>query len=145
MTVACPIEWLLLLHAATTLFMVGVIWFVQVVHYPLFSRVGEAAFPEYERHHARRTGWVVGLPMLVELGTAIAIVWCLGGALPWSGLGLLAVVWTSTGLWQVPAHRRLERGFDAAVQRWLVRTNWVRTWAWSGRGIIAFALLVAPR
>ncbi|MBM4195260.1 MAG: hypothetical protein FJ202_12930 [Gemmatimonadetes bacterium] len=90
MTVACPIEWLLLLHAAMTLFMVGVIWFVQVVHYPLFSRVGEAAFPEYGRHHVRRTGWVVGLPMLVELGAAIAIVWCLGGVLAWWGMGLPA-------------------------------------------------------
>ncbi|MFY0528690.1 hypothetical protein ACN28I_37835 [Archangium gephyra] len=29
----------LLAHAAATLFMVGLIWFVQVVHYPLFSRV----------------------------------------------------------------------------------------------------------
>ena len=145
MTVVCPIEWLLLLHAVTTLFMVGVIWFVQVVHYPLFSRVGEAQFPEYEHHHARRTGWVVGPPMLVELGTAIATAWCLGGALAWCGLGLLAVVWTSTGLWQVPAHRRLEGGFDAAVQRRLVSTNWVRTVAWSARGIIACALIVAPR
>ena len=32
---------LLLLHAAATLFMTGLIWFVQVVHYPLFARVGE--------------------------------------------------------------------------------------------------------
>ena len=145
MTIACPIEWLLLLHAATTLFMVGVIWFVQVVHYPLFSRVGEAAFPEYERHHARRTGWVVAMPMLLELGTATATVWCLGGALPWCGLGLLAVAWVSTGLWQVPAHRRLAGGFDAVTHRRLVRTNWVRTVAWSARGIIACALIVAPR
>jgi hypothetical protein len=83
--------------------------------------------------------------MLVELGTAIATVWCLGGALAWCGLGLLAVVWTCTGLWQVPAHRWLERGFDAAAQRWLVRTSWVRTGARSARGIIACALLVAPR
>lgn len=145
MTGPGPIEWLLLSHAAVTLFMVGVIWFVQVVHYPLFARVGEASFPEYERHHARQTGWVVGLPMLVELGSASAIVWYVGGVLAWCGLGLLAVVWTSTWLWQVPAHRRLERRFDAAVQGWLVSTNWVRTGAWSARGVIALALTVAPR
>ena len=145
MTVADRLEWLLLVNAATTLFMVGVIWFVQIVHYPLFSLVGEAAFPEYERHHARRTGWVVAMPMLLELGTAIATVWCLGGALAWCGLGLLAVAWVSTGLWQVPAHRRLEGGFDAVTHRRLMRTNWVRTVAWSARGIIACALVVAPR
>ncbi len=29
----------LYLHAAATIFMTGLIWFVQVVHYPLFSEV----------------------------------------------------------------------------------------------------------
>jgi hypothetical protein len=128
-----------------TLFMVGVIWFVQVVHYPLFSRVGEAAFAEYERHHTRRTGWVVVVPMLLELGTAVATAGYVGGALAWCGLGLLAVAWVSTAFWQVPAHRRLEGGFDAVTHRRLVRTNWVRTVAWSIRGVIACALLLAPR
>ena len=145
MTVATPLVWLLLVHAATTLFMAGIIWFVQIVHYPLFSRVGDAAFSEYERHHARRTGWVVAMPMFLELGTAIATVSVIGGALAWCGLGLLAIAWVSTGLWQVPAHRRLEGGFDAVTHRRLVKTNWVRTVAWSVRGIIACALLVAHR
>jgi hypothetical protein len=103
MTSALLLDWLLV-NAAVTSFMVGVIWFVQVVHYPLFARVGEAAFSEYERHHARRTSWVVAMPMLVELGTAIATVLVVGGALAWCGLGLLAAAWASTGLWQVPAH-----------------------------------------
>lgn len=40
MTPAEARQWLLLVHAAVTLYMTGVIWFVQVVHYPLFSCVG---------------------------------------------------------------------------------------------------------
>lgn len=145
MTIAAAADWLLLVNAATTLFMVGVIWFVQIVHYPLFSRVGQSVFSEYERHHARRTGWVVVLPMLLELVTAIAIVLVRGGALAWCGLAMLAVIWGSTGLLQVPAHRRLGGGFEANTHRRLVKTNWVRTVAWSGRGLIACALLVSPR
>ena len=143
MTSACPVEWLLLTHAGATLFMVGVIWFVQVVHYPLFSGVGDAGFSAYERQHARRTGWVVGAPMLVELATAVAAAWCVGGTIAFAGLALLAAIWASTGLWQVPAHRRLEAGFDAAVHRRLVTTNWLRTVAWSARGVVALALLGA--
>lgn len=138
-------EGLLLVHAATTLFMAGVIWFVQVVHYPLFERVGEDGFSAYERQHTRRTGWVVATPMLTELATAIALAWRLGGALTWSGLFLLMVVWLCTWLWQVPAHRRLEKGFDAATHRRLVRTNWVRTIVWSARGILALVMLGVPR
>jgi len=136
---------LLLAHAATTLFMVGVIWFVQMVHYPLFQRVGQAGFAEYERQHTRKTGYVLAVPMLVELTTAVALTWRLGGALSWSGLVLLMGIWLSTWLWQVPAHHRLEHGFDAATHRRLVRTNWLRTIGWSARGILALALLVVPR
>jgi len=85
MTFDAPVFWLLLVNAAATLFMVGVIWFVQIVHYPLFALVGEAAFSEYERHHARRTGWVVAIPMLLELGASMGTVWVVGG--PWPGPG----------------------------------------------------------
>ena len=54
---------LLLVHAATTLFMVGVIWFVQIVHYPLFQRVGKDGFGAYERQNTRKTGYVLALPI----------------------------------------------------------------------------------
>jgi hypothetical protein len=140
-----PPDWLLLVNAVATCFMVGVIWFVQIVHYPLFSRVGESAFSEYERHHARRTGWVVAMPMILELVTAVAMVLAMGDTLAWCGLSLLAVIWGSTVLLQVPAHRRLERGFDAITHRWLMKSNWIRTVAWSGRGLIACSLLMSPR
>jgi hypothetical protein len=63
-------------------------------------------------------------------------------SLAWQGLALLAVVWLSTFLLQVPCHRRLERGFDAAAASRLVATNWIRTIAWSLRAAVAVALLV---
>ena len=127
-------------HAAATWFMVGLIWFVQIVHYPLFSRVGESGYAEYAREHVRRTGWVVAGPMLAELAFAVAVVWVVGGALAWIGLALVGVIWMSTWVWQVPAHRRLEAGFDAAAHVRLTRTNWVRTAAWTARSVIALAL-----
>lgn len=132
---------LLMLHAAATLFMTGLIWFVQIVHYPLFDHVGAGNFAAYEQEHTRRTGWVVVPPMLVELATAILLVWRMGGAVTWTGLVLLALIWLSTFGWQVPAHERLETGFDAPTYRWLVLSNWVRTVAWSVRGWLALYLL----
>ena len=59
-------KYVLLAHVAATLFMVGVIWFVQVVHHPLFSRVGPEKFSLYSEAHSRLTTYVVGPPMLVE-------------------------------------------------------------------------------
>ncbi len=121
--------------------MLGVIWFVQIVHYPLFQHVGENGFAGYERQHTRRTGWVVAPAMLAELASAVLLAWRMGGVLAWGGLAVLGLIWVSTGVWQVPAHRRLDGGFDVATHRRLVNTNWVRTVAWSARAVIALALL----
>jgi hypothetical protein len=142
-TAADARAWLLIVHAAVTLYMAGVIWFVQIVHYPLFSRVGRPEFGKYEREHVQRTGRVVAGPMLAELASAVAVVWVVGGPVAWTGLALVGVIWMSTWLWQVPAHHRLEAGFDAAAHRRLTRTNWVRTAAWTARSVIALALAAA--
>lgn len=135
------LRWVLAAHAFATLFMTGLIWFVQVVHYPLFDRVGKAEFASYERQNTRRTGWVVGGPMLLELALALLLVWSPGGLMAWSGLGLLGIVWLSTAVGQMPAHFRLEQGFDAQAHRRLVRGNWIRTIGWSLRGVLAIGML----
>ena len=49
----------LLACLASTLFMTGLIWFVQVVHYPLFSEVEPGDFLRYHAAHPRRTTRVV--------------------------------------------------------------------------------------
>lgn len=137
------LRWVLAGHALVTGFMTGLIWFVQVVHYPLFRRVGQAEFARYEQQNTWRTAWVVGPPMLLELALALLLAWSPGGGMAWGGLALLGGIWLVTALVQVPLHRRLERGFDAAAHRRLVRGNWIRTILWSLRAGLALAMLVA--
>ncbi len=133
-----------LAHVAATLFMVGLIWFVQVVHYPLFGSVGRSGFAEYSQAHSRLTGLVVGPPMLVEAGTAVALVIRTPEGVPFSlpliGLVLLAVVWLSTAFLQSPQHTVLGRGFAADSHRFLVASNWVRTFCWTGRGLVVLLM-----
>jgi hypothetical protein len=135
----------LLAHAAATLFMVGVIWFVQVVHYPLFARVGWAGFAAYSTAHTRLTGLVVGPPMLVEAATAVALVVStppeVSGWLVRVGLVLLAGIWLSTALLQSPRHTELGRGLDLSAHRSLVTSNWLRTVLWSLRGFVVLSIL----
>jgi hypothetical protein len=139
-------DWPLLaaLHAVPTLGMTGLIWFVQVVHYPLFAAVGGAESVAYERAHCRRTSLVVLPLMLAELALALVVWWAAPGPLaPLASVGLaaLAVVWLSTFALQVPCHRRLSQGPDPATLRRLVATNWLRTAAWTARGAVAVLLL----
>ena len=131
---------ILLLNFASTFYMVGLVWFVQRVHYPLFASVGSQQFPDYQHAHTSSTGTVVGPLMLIEAATALALIALpppnVPQLLPWLGVGLLVVIWLSTFILQVPRHRTLESGFDAAVHRRLVGTNWIRTFAWSLRGLL---------
>ena len=137
---------LLVVHLGATAAMVGLIWFVQVVHYPLFQAVGEGDFVDYEARHVTLTGYVVGPPMAVEGGAALAIAVVarddVGLPLVGAGLVLLAVIHASTVLLQVPAHAALSRAYDATVARRLVSTNWIRTVGWTLRAVVASAMIV---
>jgi hypothetical protein len=136
---------LLLLHAVSTWGMVGVIWFVQIVQYPLFAVVSPASFVPFHTAHMRQTTYVVLPLMLVEALTAVALAFQFRTLGDWKvsglSLGLLTAAWGSTFLIQVPMHERLTLGFDSAVIERLVSTNWIRTAAWSGRGVVAAFLL----
>jgi hypothetical protein len=126
--------------------MVGLIWFVQIVHYPLFDRVGRDGFSTYETLHQTRTTLVVAPLMLTEALTAILLVWLqptsVSAMFAWSGLALVGVIWASTFLWQVPAHERLAKAYDPVAHGALVRSNWVRTAAWTARGLLVCWLAV---
>lgn len=136
---------LLLVHLALTWALVGLIWTVQLVQYPSFALVGRAEFAAHHRHHTQRMGWIVAPLMGGELLTGVALFWLrpegLSEALLWTGLGLLALNWAWTAFVAVPLHARLGPTADGLKQA-LVRANWVRTIAWSARGVWA---LVAVR
>ncbi len=140
-----PMDLLLFVHAFATLMMVGLIWFVQVVHYPLLAKVGEANFTQYSQLHQKWTTLVVGPPMLLEVLTSVWLLRQYDGEVPlslvWWGIGLMFVIWLSTLFLQMPLHYRIEKGFDLQAIRWLVRTNWVRTVAWTARGVIALWMI----
>lgn len=132
-------------HAGATVCMVGVIWTCQLVHYPMMSLVPAERFIAYEAEHMRRISWIVGPAMVAELGCAV---WLavrvpagVGGLAAWGMLGALAVIWLSTAALQGPMHGRLARGYDAGLIARLVATNWVRTVAWTARGVGAVWML----
>jgi hypothetical protein len=137
--------WLLAAQAAASVGMCGIAWFVQVVHYPLFGRVGADAHAAYHAEHMRRTTRVVFPPMLVELVCAAVLVAWRPDAVPawaaWLGAVLVAVLWASTGLLQIPLHGRLACGPDASALRRLVATSWLRTAGWSARAALALWML----
>jgi hypothetical protein len=131
-------------HFISTLLMVGLIWFVQIVHYPLMADIAPECFPHYERQHQSRTTYVVAIPMLVELATGLALLAYDDLRTSWQFLlaeVLLGAIWISTWRVQVPLHDALSACHDAECIRRLVRTNWLRTMAWTLRAVLIGGLL----
>lgn len=135
----------LLASAASTLFMVGLAWFVQVVHYPLFPLVGETGFPAFHDLHSRRTSFVVIVPMTIELVSSVAL-----AIEPPDGVGLLAIagavlatsIWALTGVVLAPMHGRIgSEGPTARNLARLVRLSWPRTVLWTLHGAVVVAML----
>ena len=133
-------RYLLLIHIAATLTMLGIIWVIQIVHYPLFAQVGEEHFQAYEQAHTRLITFVVFPPMVIELVTGIMLVLNrpigVSGWVPIAGLLLVILIWLSTAFLQVPMHNILSSGFDAEAHRRLVQTNWIRTVCWTIRSFL---------
>lgn len=138
-----------LIHLIATTVMTGVIWFTQIVHYPLFARIPATVSPSHAVENQSRTSYVVGAPMLVEGLCAIALFINPPGdssrMLPFIGGVLLAIVLLSTIAMQVPRHAELateltQSEIDHTVQR-LVTSNWIRTVGWSARTVIAAVLV----
>ncbi|MEM1219478.1 MAG: hypothetical protein AAGH79_11215 [Bacteroidota bacterium] len=136
------IELALQVHLISTVFMAGLCWFVQVVHYPLMERVGFSGWDNYQKGHTARTSLVVVPAMLAELGTGTLLVWAeWGNVLFLLNYAALVVIWLSTFLIQVPIHNHLLVGWDSRQHTRLVQSNWVRTILWSLRTILLFLIV----
>lgn len=125
--------------------MVGLIWTIQLVHYPLFALVGFREFPAFEQAHTRRMAWLLIVPAVTEIATGAALVVYRPSDVPVAlviGAGAaLAVIWVTTGLVQARIHSALQAGFDAGLISRLVTTNWLRTGLWTVRGGAVVAMV----
>jgi hypothetical protein len=148
-------------HVVATWFMVGLIWTVHHLHYPLLGTAGRTArgpegmryYDTLQSEHVDRIGALLLLPWLTEGLTLLGLlaVAFLGG---WRSLRLpalvngaaMVVVLAISGFWSAPAHGRLLDGFDASTFDRLMAANLLRTLAWTVCGTAAlWALVVIVR
>lgn len=134
----------LLLHMAATWAMVGFIWTIQVLQYPLMAEVPRDGFRRFEEVHQRRVTAVIALFGPLEVVMASLVFLTVDTVPSWLSFGsgaVLAAIWTSTAFFYAPLHARLAEGFDEHLHRRLVDTNWLRTIAWTARGVAAAWML----
>ena len=137
-------ETLLITNILASAFMTGLIWFVQLVHYPSFELIADADFTAFHRFHIPQTGLVVIPPMLAEIGSSLWLVaafdqWWLVNAV---GLSLVIGIWISTFALQARYHKKLQQQPSHQLVRQLITTNWIRTALWTTKtGCSAYILV----
>lgn len=125
--------------------MVGVIWVIQLVHYPLFRHLDPKNFRAAHQFHSTAISFIVIPVMSAELLLSILLWTRRHSLLPTAGILILILIWAVTFTVMIPLHARLQTdGFQPAIHRRLLYWNWVRTIAWSLRGILMALLLLPP-
>lgn len=133
------------LHYSSTLYMTGIIWLIQIIHYPLFRLVRENTFNDYHKYHIQKTSLVIAIPMVLEMLSGLYLLVrdeiYRNNFIFLTAYALLAFIWFVTFLISVPKHNILSNGFNDEVIITLIKTNWIRTIAWSTRAFLLFYLL----
>jgi len=133
-----------LAHLLAAWFMVGMIWTIHLVHYPLFAEVGPDTYVAFQSAHVDRIGALLLIPWLLEGVTLLGLLWVafVSGRrelrLPVAiGAVAMAAVLVISGFWSAPAHGELADGFDSSVHDRLMTANLIRALAWTIRGATA--------
>jgi len=135
---------MLVIHLVATSIMVGVIWVIQLVHYPSFHFIELKQYTTFQRFHMSRISYVVVPAMLTELFTLIFLIIFMDKIdtlVTVSGL-LLIIIWLMTAVFFSGVHQKLTSGYDKTVVNSLVKLNWGRTLLWTLRLLLisAYAL-----
>ncbi len=141
-----PSQLFLLAWAALIFWVLGQIWFCQIVVYPLFARVDSADYAAYHGFYVARIPLPIILPGFASFMLPIALAiygpnlpgWMHAVNIACGMVGLLVTVWL-----QIPRHNRLEKsGKDEAVIAELIAFNWPRTLAITVQSTVTFSMLV---
>jgi hypothetical protein len=128
---------LFFLNVISAFLLTGVIWTIQIVHYPSFHYIDKISFTNFHHFHERRISIIVMPLMLIELTTSTALYINNMSSIVFAlNLLIVVLIWCSTFFVQVPIHSILSHKKDKKLIEKLVNTNWIRTFLWSMRMLL---------
>ena len=124
------------IHFLSTSLMVGIIWVIQLLHYPTFHFIKQSDYVEFQHFHMQRISFIVVPVMIIELLSGFMLVYYFRSNLFILCLIILLVIWLITFLFFTKLHQSLLGGYDKIIVDKLVQINWSRTILWSLRLIV---------
>lgn len=134
---------LFVIHLIFALYMLGSIWFIQLIHYPALLFLHYDAKPNPIHFYHSRAGVAVMAPMVLELASIVILIF-----IPFPNfftvlvlLILSILIWISTFTLQLPMQNLLKKEKNEDYIKRLIYTNWFRTGLWSLKAIYIFFVL----
>ena len=130
-----PNNFVLLGHLIFTSIMTGVIWVIQIVHYPSFHFMEKELYTAFQKFHMNKISIIVIPIMLAELITGMMLFLDKSSKSPFLIISfvILVLIWLITGVFFSKAHNELMTGYQELVVNQLVVMNWIRTLLWTLR------------
>ncbi len=119
------------LQLVVSAYLVGLIWLIQLIHYPSFASIAAERWQGFHHAHTTAMGLLAGAPMVASLLLGLWLAWRDGGSPQYVALGCEVAAWIVTFAVSVPLHQRLAAGPDPQAIALLISTNWLRTAAWT--------------
>jgi len=127
----------------SSFFLCGLIWTIQIVHYPYFIFTDSEQHQQAMNFHRARISFIVVPAMLTELlssawltFTATEFIW-----LHTAGFIIVLLIWVITFAKQVPLHSNLANQFSRTDINNLVKSNRWRTILWTLKSVIGILIL----
>ena len=140
---------ILIINIFSAFFATGLIWTIQLVHYPSMRFVSRDKFELFHSFHQLRIS-IIAMPLMaIELITTIILfmhnINNESSLIFKINLIIVTLIWFSTFFIQVPLHQKLSKGKKTSLIDKLVLTNWFRTVLWTLRSILIIFFLYLLR
>ena len=136
----------LFVHLIFTSVMTGVIWVIQIVHYPSFHFIEKELYTAFQKFHMNKISIIVIPIMLAELITGMMLFLDKSSKSPFLIVSfvILVLIWLITGVFFSKAHNELMTGYQELVVNQLVVMNWIRTILWTLRLLLLIIFVHIP-
>ena len=130
-------------HLISTAIIVGIIWVIQVVHYPSFYFIERDEYVSFQKFHMDKISYIVVPVMLIESISGFILIYNELNTVLLISMILLFFIWVLTGIFFVPIHQKLTSGYQEELVEKLVKINWFRTTFWTIRLLLVMAYLIS--
>ena len=134
--------YVVLINLLSTFMLTGLIWTIQIIHYPSFKYISQNQFPDFMTFHMNKITYIVMPLMLLELMSASYLFIYIFSTFTIINFLFVVFIWLSTFLLSIPCHNKLKEKYDPKTIEKLVITNWPRTILWSLKSILSILIMI---